>query len=251
MLQSEFQIPNTEHANVLTMEAVRSVEVFDNKPEQLIDNQTELRQIVENAYEHKNVIDISERLNNQKKLSQSISISEEIGSVRNDRIESAIDEELRQKQILKLMRDMAAVLFSKDASDNQSNLSTEKALKNEEAIVGSGVFGPLAPNETKRFFFFDRKNDSGSYSWFFYSQIVEPSGNKKDITLHFEVDKPGVKKIDTLDGINYSYISGKEFDYFTKAVEIYHKRVMHKVYKRPIDELANKKNINPDNQIAA
>ena len=105
---------------------------------------------------------------------------------------------------------------------------TEDVLRTKESEVGATIFGPMAPNETRREFCYDRRIADRD-SWMFHQELID-----KEVTLHYEVHQTGILRLSSNPSTPNAFISGQELDNFVAATTMYRDMVISKLYDQAV-----------------
>ena len=98
---------------------------------------------------------------------------------------------------------------------------TNDDLINAESELGRTLFGPIPAGHQREFFCSEKNIWIWHESW-------EELGEKKEITVRYEVRKDGVYK--KTKNMSYKKIEGSELENFRKALHAYLKIVKEKLY---------------------
>jgi hypothetical protein len=128
---------------------------------------------------------------------------------------------------------VAKLLFGQSYHSNRLESLTERTLRAKESELGSSIFGPMAPNEQIREFFYDTRIGDRD-SWFFHQVIKDSSGFDLEVTLHYEVHPMGILRISSDPGVKNEFIHGQELKDFISSASMYQDLVATKLYSSSI-----------------
>lgn len=235
MLPSEFQIPNNEHLknNETVIGFERPINVESLKRDEYSQNPI--------ISARKNVYDLYEKHIEVEKQSEVISklvsrlyyVSDDITRARKSHLDSVLTDHAFTKT--KFTEDLIKVLFSRELSDKYNKILTDRELKIEEGEIGANIFGPIAKNE-QRLFFYDNLGPNGYPSWFYHEEKTDSDKNNHSTTLHYEVHPEGIWRINTKNGLECELINGQELDNFVQATEIYYQKVTSQIYGKTVNQ---------------
>jgi hypothetical protein len=120
------------------------------------------------------------------------------------------------------------VIFGKALPFKRLEPLTEDILRAKESEVGATIFGPVAPNEIQREFWYDRRIADRD-SWLFHQKVVEETG-VSDVTIHYEVHPSGVLRISSHPHTKNEFIEGQELENFMTATDVYRTLVIDQIY---------------------
>jgi len=123
---------------------------------------------------------------------------------------------------------LARVLFNKGSYSRLEDM-TEEILRSQESAIGATIFGPIAPNERREFWYQTRHN--GLDSWFFHQAKTDAKGKDLgDITLHYEVHPNGTLRISSDPKTPNEFIHGQELENLLTATKMYRDMVLSQLY---------------------
>ena len=126
------------------------------------------------------------------------------------------------------VKSLAKVLFYKGSYTRLEDL-TEEILRSQESAIGATIFGPVAPNERREFWYQTRHH--GLDSWFFHQAKTDTKGKDLgDITLHYEVHPNGVLRISSNPDTPNEFIHGQELENLLTATKMYKQMVIDQLY---------------------
>lgn len=152
-------------------------------------------------------------------------LASELAEARTYRLETQFFTHEQQRK--SFVSSVAKVLFNRAIPIGRIEPLTEDHLRSQESAIGATVFGEIAPNE-RREFFYDRRIDCRD-SWFFHQEIIGQEG-RQEVTLHYEVHPNGILRISSNPDTKNEFISGQELEDFLLAADIYHGLVMSGMY---------------------
>lgn len=119
----------------------------------------------------------------------------------------------------------AAPLAKKNSKKRPLAKLTERELIQLESEIGATLFGAIPKEHRREFFNLDPS------TWIWYDESIDPAtGQKKQLTIRYEVHKNGILKVQ--EGARYDFIEGRELENFVVAVQLYYERVQRHVYHR-------------------
>jgi hypothetical protein len=121
----------------------------------------------------------------------------------------------------------------KMAKNDQLNLSKKPKTKDQrlnelierEAEIGGAIFGAEQSDEDRKFYCLDER------TWVYqntYKDLVD--GKEKTMIIRYELHPNGVMKI--VNSKNHSMVDDEEAERLIKAIKLYYKYVMEKIYNK-------------------
>ena len=139
------------------------------------------------------------------------------------RIESQPTRHSRDTKVF--VDNIAKLLFRRNLSDSSYEIHAKNELISKESAIGAAVFGLSSDENNHNGFFCEGRDEQGIISWFFHREKLDPLSKKTmSNTLHYEVMPAGILLV------GEGYIYGDELNKFMLATEMYHDRVMGKIY---------------------
>jgi hypothetical protein len=109
-------------------------------------------------------------------------------------------------------------------SQEEREAKLYRDLIRHEAKIGGELFGPVPEGGQRQFFCLDK------YTWIWYEQWKDQSGNFQSRTTRYAVRPSGiVKSVD--GGKSYTRLSKNEISRLFDAVKAYERRVWNEIYK--------------------
>jgi hypothetical protein len=126
------------------------------------------------------------------------------------------------------VKSLAKVLFNKETSIRSEDL-TDEILRAKESAIGATIFGPIAPNERREFWYQTRHH--GLDSWYFHQAKTDARGKGLgEITLHYEVHPNGILRISSSPATPNEFIHGQELENLLTATRMYKDMVVSQLY---------------------
>ena len=99
---------------------------------------------------------------------------------------------------------------------------TIRDLVDLESQLGGTILGALAENQERKFFNLDED------TWIWYEAQVDDNGQKHENAIRYEVKEDKIIKV--YAGPRYSALEGNELDNFERAILVYTRLILEKIY---------------------
>jgi hypothetical protein len=126
----------------------------------------------------------------------------------------------------------------KDIKKTKLNLTKKAKTKDEklnellaqEAEIGGAIFGAAQADEDRKFYCLDER------TWVYQNTYRDlADGKEKTMVIRYELHPNGVMKI--VNSKNHSMVDEEEAERLTKAIKLYYKYVMEKVYNTRVEQI--------------
>ena len=95
-----------------------------------------------------------------------------------------------------------------------------------EAEIGGAIFGAEQADEDRKFYCLDER------TWVYQNTYRDlTDGKQKTMVIRYELHQNGVMKI--INSKNHSMVDDEEAERLIKAIKLYYKYVMEKIYNKP------------------